>query len=198
MPTNIGSDGRILEWDREVVEKDPKHRHVSHLYALHPLKEITPYGTPELAKAAEKSLNVRGDEGSGWCIAWKANMWARLHNGERALSILNNQLNLVDSSIDIIKLTDGGTYPNMFCAHPPFQIDGNFGFTSAILEMLVQCNGNDLYVLPALPSKWANGHIKGIRINGGATVDIEWKNGKATDVKIHPAELSKNFNIITK
>lgn len=198
MPTLIGSDGRILEWDREVVERDVNHRHVSHLYALHPLKEITPYDTPELAQAAAKSLNVRGDEGSGWCIAWKANMWARLFDGNRALKLLDNQLNPVDSTFDVIKLFGGGTYPNLFCAHPPFQIDGNFGFTSAILEMLVQCNGNDLYILPALPDKWTNGHIKGIRINNGATVDIKWENSKATDIKILPEELSKNFNIIIK
>ena len=198
MPLLIGSDGRILEWDREVVERDINHRHVSHLYSLHPLKEITPYGTPELAEACKKSLNMRGDEGTGWCVAWKANMWARLHDGERALKLLNSQLSPVDSSIDVIKLTGGGTYPNLFCAHPPFQIDGNFGFASAIIEMLVQCNGKDVYLLPAVPKKWQNGSFKGVKLDGGATIDFSWENGAVTDYKIHPETMADSYNIITK
>ena len=198
MPLLIGSDGRILEWDRDVIEKDIHHRHVSHLYSLHPLKEITPYGTPELAEACKKSLNTRGDEGTGWCVAWKANMWARLHDGERALKLLDFQLSPVDSSIDVIKLTGGGTYPNLFCAHPPFQIDGNFGFASAVIEMLVQCNGRDVYLLPATPKKWNSGSFKGIKLEGGATIDFAWENGIVTDVKIFPENKAQNYNIIIK
>ncbi len=198
MPLLIGKDGRILEWDRDVVEKDVHHRHVSHLYSLHPLREITPFETPELADAARKTLDARGDEGTGWCVAWKANMWARLYDGERALKLLDFQLSPVDSSLDFIKLTGGGTYPNLFCAHPPFQIDGNFGFASAIIEMLVQCNGNDIRLLPALPKKWSSGSFKGIKINGGATIDISWENGVVNDFKIYPEELAGNYNIILK
>ena len=163
-----------------------------------PKLEITPYGTPELAEACKKSLNTRGDEGTGWCVAWKANMWARLHDGERALKLLDFQLSPVDSSIDVIKLTGGGTYPNLFCAHPPFQIDGNFGFASAVIEMLVQCNGRDVYLLPATPKKWNSGCFKGIKLEGGATIDFAWENGIVTDVKIFPENKAQNYNIIIK
>lgn len=199
MPYEITSDGRILEWDKEYTEQDIHHRHVSHLYGLHPAREITPYSTPELAKAAKTSLNVRGDEGTGWCIAWKANMWARLFDGNRALKLLDNQLTFVKPNENKnISILSGGTYPNMLCAHPPFQIDGNFGATSAIIEMLVQCNGNDIYILPALPDKWESGEIKGIRINGGAFIDIKWEKGKKADVKITPEEKAHNYNLIFK
>lgn len=198
MPILVGSDGRILEWDREVEEKDVHHRHVSHLYSLHPLKEITPFDTPELAEACRKSLDMRGDEGTGWCVAWKANMWARLHDGDRALKLLDFQLTPVDSTLDVIKLSGGGTYPNLFCAHPPFQIDGNFGFASAVIEMLVQCNGNDVRLLPATPKKWKNGSLKGIKLDGGATIDFAWENGIVTDVKIFPEDIAQNYNIIIK
>ena len=194
MPYLIGSDGRILEWDREWNEAEINHRHVSHLYGLHPAREITPDGTPELAEACRKSLNVRGDEGTGWCIAWKANMWARLYDGDRTLSILENQLNVCEG--DDMSVHGGGTFKNMFCAHPPFQIDGNFGATAAICEMLVQCNGNDIRLLPALPSSWKNGYVKGLSINGGATIDLNWKNGKLTEYKIHPESKAKDYNII--
>lgn len=194
MPYLVGSDGRILEWDREWPEWDPKHRHISHLYGLHPAREITPDGTPDLADACRKSLDVRGDGGTGWCIAWKANMWARLRDGDRALKLLENQLKPSDCLV--VDCNAGGTYPNMFCAHPPFQIDGNFGATSAICEMLVQCIDNRVYLLPALPTSWKEGYIKGIRINGGATINLSWKNGKVKEFEILPAEKQDNYQVI--
>lgn len=199
-PYEIGSDGRILEWDSEYKELEPEHRHISHLYGLHPAKEITPYKTPELAAAAAKSLNARKDDGTGWCIAWKANMWARLFDGNRALKLIDNQLSLVEATGDTtaIYVNAGGTYPNLLCAHPPFQIDGNFGAVSAIIEMLVQTNGNDIYILPALPDKWESGKITGIAIEGGAFIDIEWKNGKVSEVNIAPEEKSGCYNLIFK
>lgn len=196
-PYQITSDGRIMEWDDEYKEIEIEHRHVSHLYGLHPAREITPYATPELAAAARKSLDVRGDKGTGWCIAWKANMWARLFDGNRALTVLDNQLEFAKSDPNAHWLA-GGTYPNMLCAHPPFQIDGNFGATSAIIEMLVQVNGKDLYILPALPDKWQSGEINGIRIAGGATINLKWKDGKATEIDILPESMKDYYNIIEK
>ena len=197
MPYQTTSDGRIMEWDNEYTEAEIEHRHVSHLYGLHPAREITPYDTPELAQAAKKSLDVRGDKGTGWCIAWKANMWARLFDGNRALSLLDNQLSFVQPDPNANRLA-GGTYPNMLCAHPPFQIDGNFGAMSAIIEMLVQVNGKDLYILPALPDKWQSGEIKGIKIAGGATINLKWQDGKATEIDISPKEMKDYYNIIEK
>ena len=196
-PYKITTDGRIMEWDNEYSEAEIEHRHVSHLYGLHPAREITPYNTPELADASRKSLDVRGDKGSGWCIAWKANMWARLFDGNRALSLLDNQLTYVAPDPNAYWLA-GGTYPNMLCAHPPFQIDGNFGATAAIIEMLIQVNDKDLYILPALPDKWQSGEIKGIKIAGGATINLKWENGKATEIDISPKEMKDYYNIIEK
>lgn len=194
MPYQISSDGRIMEWDAEYTEKETHHRHLSHLYGLHPAREIAPYKAQDLVKAAKKSLDVRGDEGTGWCIAWKANMWARLFDGNRALKLLDNQLNYVDPNATT-SIMGGGTYPNMLCAHPPFQIDGNFGATSAIIEMLVQVNGNDVYILPALPEKWKSGEIKGIAISGGAFINIAWENNVPTKVEIYPEKLAKNYTL---
>jgi len=197
-PYEITSDGRIMEWDTEYPEAEVEHRHVSHLYGLHPAREIAPYNAPELVEAAKKSLDVRGDKGTGWCIAWKANMWARLFDGNRALSLLDNQLTYVKPEPNVRGGLLGGTYSNMLCAHPPFQIDGNFGATSAIIEMLVQANGKDLYILPALPDKWESGSIKGIKIAGGVIIDISWENHQATEVKFNPPEKEKEYNIIYK
>ena len=123
-------------------------------------------------------------------------MWARLYDGDRALKLLENQLK--PSECLVVNCSKGGTYPNMFCAHPPFQIDGNFGATSAICEMLVQCNGKDLRLLPALPTAWKDGYVKGLCINGGATVDIRWKDGRLAECKISPDHKAKDYNIIYK
>lgn len=196
-PYHIGQHGQLQEWFKDLDDPKDNHRHLSHLFGLFPGSQITVENTPELAAAAKQSLLHRGDESTGWSMAWKINWWARLKDGNHAYKILESGLNYINPSQNEVQMSGGGTYPNLFDAHPPFQIDGNLGGTAGITEMLMQSHTGEINLLPALPDKWPSGAIKGIKARGNFIIDMNWENKTLKKTIIHSV-LGGNCRIRTK
>jgi alpha-L-fucosidase 2 len=189
----IGKWGQLMEWSIDRDDSTDTHRHISHLFALYPGRQISLIATPKLAAAAKKTLISRGDESTGWAMAWRINFWARLSDGNHAYRLLRNLMSIVENEgIDYAK--GGGVYSNLFDAHPPFQIDGNFGATSGVAEMLIQSEIGEISLLPALPDVWSSGSVKGLKARGGYTVDIVWKDRVVITFRI-TSEYGGNVNV---
>ena len=193
-PYHIGKRGNLMEWYHDWEDQDWHHRHQSHLLGLYPFHQISVNKTPELAAAATKTLEIKGDNSTGWSTGWRINLWARLHRADKAYQIYRKLLTYVSPEVyKDSKHRSGGTYPNLFDAHPPFQIDANFGGTAGVCEMLMQCDGETMHLLPALPKEWSAGEIKGIKARGNYEINLVWNGGKVSKASI----TSKNAGYLT-